>query len=136
MSLQVMECLAKYRPQKAIPDSTPKHIFIIPGATPDTPRGAVRVNRALLRRLRRRERLRPEAFQEKDEPLPEWTQALSPTQFLDYMIRAHKWCRVRIHRLGKGTWNRLRRVTARLSGQGSLARQSKAAHCNAILTPD
>ena len=136
MSLQLIECLAKYRPQKAISESTPSHIFIVPGKTPDAPRGAVRVNRSIMRKLRRLERLRPEAFQDKGEPLPDWVKALSPNQFLDYMIRARKWCRVKVHRLGGGTWNKLRRSAARLSVQGSSARQSKAAHCNAILTPD
>ena len=136
MSWQLIECLAKYRPQKAIQESTPSHIFIVPGKTPDAPRGSVRVNRSIMRKLRRLERLRPEAFHEKDEILPDWVKALSPNQFLDYMIRARKWCRVRVHRLGGGTWNKLRRSAARLSVQGSPARQSKAPPCNAILTPD
>ena len=136
MSLQLIECLAKYRPQKAIQESTPSHIFIVPGKTPDAPRGSVRVNRSIMRTLRRLERLRPEAFQEKDEILPDWVKALSPNQFLDYMIRARKWCRVKVHRLGGGTWNKLRRAAARIGMQSGPARQSKAALCNAILTPD
>ena len=136
MSLQVIECLAKYRPQKAIPESTPSHIFIVPGKTPDAPRGSVRVNRSIMRKLRRLKRLRPEAFQEKDEILPDWVKALSPNQFLDYMIRARKWCRVKVHRLGGGTWNKLRRAAARIGMRSGLARQSKTAPCNAILTPD
>ena len=136
MSLQLIECLAKYRPQKPLPESTPSHIFIVPGKTPDAPRGSVRVNRSILRKLRRLERLRPEAFHEKGEPLPDWVKALSPNQFLDYMIRAHKWCRVRVHGLGGGTWNKLRRSAARLDLRVGNARQSKAMPCNAILTPD
>ena len=136
MSFQVIECLVKCRPQKPIPDSTPTHVFIIPSASPDAPRGSVRVNRSIMRKLRRLERLRLEAFQDKSEPLPDWVKALSPNQFLDYMIRARKWCRVKVHRLGGGTWNKLRRAAAKIGMRSGLARQSKAALCNAILTPD
>ena len=131
-----MECLAKCGLHRHIPDSTPQHIFIVPSADPDAPKAAVRVNRSILRKLRRLERLRPEAFEEKDEPLPDFVKAFSTNQFLDYMIRTHNWCRVKVHNLGGGTWNKLRRATAKLSGQDNSARLNMAVLCNAILTPD
>ena len=136
MSLQVMGCLAMCGLQRRIPDSTPQHIFVVPSADPDTPKGAIRVNRSILRKLRRLERLKPEVFLEKDEPLPDFVKAFSPTQFLDYMIRTKNWSRVRVHNLRKGTWNKLRRAVVRLGLQAGLAGSSDTATCNAILTPD
>ena len=136
MSLQVMGCLGKCGLQKAIPDSTPQHIFVVPSNNPDAPQGAVCVNRSILRKLRRLERLRPESFYEKGVPNPAWVKALSPNQFLDYMIRVHKWCRVKVHRLGGGTWNKLRRATAKLGLQMDLVSVPLATKCQALLSPD
>ena len=136
MSLQVIGCLAKYGLQERISDSTPSHIFVLPNANPDAPQRTVRVNRSILRKLRRLERLRPEAFLETPEPQLDWVKALSPAQYLDYMIRTQKWCRVKVHRLDETLRDRLRRVIRTLSLQGNDICLSMAMNCQALLSPD
>ena len=131
-----MGCLTKCGLQRPVPDSTPKNIFVVPSADPAAPKGAVRVNRSILRKLRRLERLKPEVFLEKDDPLPDFVKTFSPLQFLDYMIRTQNWVRVKMFGLGETLGERgLRRARA-LGLQGDWASLNMAAPCNAILAPD
>ena len=126
MQLQVLVCFAKLALPR-ITCSQPKHIFVLPTNEADSPLRAVRVNRAMARRLARIARLRPEAFNNKTDNLPDWVRALPAGQYLDYMIRVHKWNRVRVFGLS---------TRGRRANKGGVLSLGLAARCNAILMPE
>ena len=143
MRFHVVGCFAKPALRKTIPDSTPGHIFVVPSVNPDAPQAAVRVNRAILRKLRRLERLRPEVFTQKADLLPKWVKNLTPGQFMDYMIRTQNWCRVRCFGLsrcrGRSRRRRRRVFKARRSQPHAVYLAlylGRAASCQALLAPD
>lgn len=140
MSLQVSACLelTTSLAKSALPKlaSKPSHIFVLPSADPSAPQQAVRVNRSIMRKLRRLERLRPDVFLKKPEPLPDWVRDLSPTQYLEYLIRVHRWSRVRSYRLGAKWRDKLRHAVEGLVLQGDAGSLRWALTCNALITPD
>ena len=126
MQLQIAACLARVSLPRIV-CSQPQHIFVLPTETDDAPRQAVRVNRAMARRLARIARLRPEAFTDKTSNPPDWVRALPAGQYLDYMIRVYKWNRVRVFGLS---------TRGRRANKGGVVSFGMPAFCNAILTPE
>ena len=126
MQLQIAACLM-ILPLPRIVCSQPHHIFVLPTETDDAPRQAVRVNRAMARRLARIARLRPEAFSNWSNSPPDWVLSLPAGQYLNYMIRVYKWNRVRVFGLS---------TRGRRQNKGSVLSFGIAAYCNAILMPE
>jgi len=130
MQLQIATCLTIV-PLPRIVCSQPKHIFVLPTVEgedeAEAPRRALRVNRAMSRRLARIARLRPEAFSDWSGAPPDWVRALPVGQYLDYMIRVHKWNRVRVFGLS---------TRGRRANRGGVLSLGQPANCNAILMPE
>ena len=80
--------------------STPTHIVHIPSSEPDAPRKAVRVNRAMMRRLRRLVRLRGASYFDGPSVGDECRRlGLTLRQYQDYLIRCQGYSRVRVYGL-------------------------------------
>ena len=115
----------------------PSHIWVAPSANPDAPVRAVRVNRSIMRKLRRLQRIHPPSFFDKPAYRPEGTrEELSMSQYLEYMIRKNKWSRVRVHKLGLTRADLMQRSVGLLCLQGDSAILAMAASCNAPMSPD
>lgn len=120
-----------------LPVSQPSHMWHVPSAAPNAPARAVRVNRSILRKLRRLERLYPPSYFDGPAYRPEGARPdLSESQYLEYMIRLHRWSRVRTHGLGLRRRDRMLRVIACLDLQGAAASLGLSGICHAPLTPD
>jgi len=104
------------------------------------PLRAVRLNRSLKRKLARMQRrglvgspsLRAEESQEESQ----MEGSLSPTQFLEHMIRTRNWSRVRVYHLGFKRKD-LRRIAVMWTGlQGCHKALAESLMCRAPLCPD
>ena len=117
--------------------STPTHIVHIPSSEPDAPRKAVRVNRAMMRRLRRLVRLRGASYFDGPSVGDECRRlGLTLRQYQDYLIRCQGYSRVKMHGLG---WDRgARMMRSIFCGllQGDAASLMRAGLCGARLSPD
>ena len=119
------------------PQSTPTHIVHTPSSEPDAPRKAVRVNRAMMRRLRRLIRLRGASYFDGPSVAGECKRlGLTLRQYQDYLIRCQGYSRVQMHGLGLG--RRARMVRSIFCGllQGDAASLMRAGICAARLSPD
>jgi len=117
--------------------STPTHIVHIPSSEPDAPRKAVRVNRAMMRRLRRLLRLREASYFDGPSVSDECARlGLTLRQYREYLIRCQGYSRVRVYGLG---WGRLAMVLRSIFCsvlQGDAASLMRAGVCAARLSPD
>ena len=111
----------------------PSHIFVIPNADGSKPARALRVNRSLARKLARLRRIRPASAFDGPAYRPEGTRPdLNETQYLEYMIRKHRWSRVRIHRLGL-SWREVVKQSENAPCDMTFIR---TLICSAIIAPD
>jgi len=116
--------------------SQPSHIFRLPSTNPAVPARCVRVNRSMLRKLRRIQRLRPQDF-DGTAYRPAGTRPdLSNSQYLEWMIRKYKWNRVRIHRLGGRRSVALFKCLTARKFRGNSACVGRALLCHAPISPD
>ncbi len=117
--------------------STPSHIVHIPASEPDAPRKAVRVNRAMMRRLRRLVRLHGESYFDGPSVADECERlGLNLRQYQDYLIRCQGYSRVQIYGLGWGRHRRFMRALICAALQGDAASLVRKAICAARLSPD
>ena len=114
----------------------PRPRFVIQYGDDEGPLRTVRLNLSLKRKLARMQRrglvgsprLRAEESQIDD--------SLSPTQFLEHMIRTRNWSRVRVYHLGWGRKD-LQRIAVMSAGlQGCLKALAQSLMCRAPLCPD
>jgi len=117
--------------------SMPSHIVHMPSSNPDAPRKAVRVNRAIMRRLRRLLRLREASYFDGPSVSDECARlGLTLRQYREYLIRCQGYSRVRVYGLG---WGRLAMVLRSIFCsvlQGDAASLMRAGVCAARLSPD
>ena len=114
----------------------PKPRFVMQYGDDEGPMRAVRLNRSLKRKLARMQRrglvgsphLRAEESQFED--------ALSPTQFLEHMIRTRNWSRVRVYHLGLTRKDRRRIAVIWADLQGCRKAIAESLMCRAPLCPD
>ena len=119
------------------PQSTPTHIVHIPSSEPDAPHKAVRVNRAMMRRLRRLVRLRGASYFDGPSVADECKRlGLTLRQYQDYLIRCQGYSRVQMHGLGWGRLVRMMRAIFCRLLQGDAASLMRAELCAARLSPD
>ena len=117
--------------------STPSHIFHLPTSEPGAPQKSVRVNRAMMRRLKRLIRLRGASYFEGPSVGAECARlGLTLRQYRDYMIRCRGYSRVRIFGLGLGRRALLLRSIFCGLLQGDAASLGRPAVCGARLRPD
>lgn len=117
--------------------STPSHIFHLPTSEPGAPQKSVRVNRAMMRRLRRLMRLRGASYFEGPSVSAECARlGLTLRQYRDYMIRCRGYSRVRIYGLGLGRRAMMLRSIFCGLLQGDAASLRRSAICGARLSPD
>ena len=118
----------------------PKPRFVMQYGDDDGPLRTVRLNRSLKRKLARMQRrglvgsprLRAEESQEESQI----DDSLSPTQFLEHMVRTRNWSRVRVYRLGL-TRKDLRRIAVMWASlQGCRRTLTESQMCRAPLCPD
>ena len=118
----------------------PRPRFVIQYGDDEGPLRTVRLNRSLKRKLARMQRrglvgsprLRSEESQEESQI----DDSLSPTQFLEHMIRTRNWSRVRVYHLGWGRKD-LQRIAVMSAGlQGCLKALAQSLMCRAPLCPD
>lgn len=115
----------------------PSHIWTVPSANPNAQVRAVRVNRSIMRKLRRLQRLHPPSYFDGPAYRPRGTREdLSENQYLEYMIRKHKWSRVRIYGLGLTRADLMQRSISLLCLQGNGTHFAMSAMCNAPISPD
>jgi len=117
--------------------STPTHIVHIPSSEPDAPRKAVRVNRAMMRRLKRLVRLRGASYFDGPSVGDECKRlGLTLRQYQDYLIRRMGYSRLRMHGLGLGRHARVLRSIFCGLLQGDAASLMRAGIYAARLSPD
>jgi len=117
--------------------STPTHIIHIPSTEPDAPRKAVRVNRAIMRRLTRLVRLRGASYFDGPSIADECKRlGLTLRQYQDYLIRCMGYSRVQMHGLGWGRRAMLLQSVFCRGLQGDTASLMRAGLCAARLSPD
>ena len=117
--------------------SEPSHIFHVPSADPEAPPRAVRVNRSMMRRLKRLQRLRPPSSFDGPTMGDELRRlGLTMAQYIEYMIRRKKWSRVAVHRLGLSRIALMWRAVNNAALQGDGRSLLRAMACNARIEPD
>lgn len=117
--------------------SQPSHIFRLPSSGPCEPPRAVRVNRSMMRKLRRLQRLQPAIRFDGPAYRPIGTRPdLSDAQYLEYMIRRHKWNRVRIHGLGERRSVALFKSMTAKRLLGFATKLAAPLMCHAPISPD
>lgn len=117
--------------------SMPSHIVHMPSTNPDAPRKAVRVNRAIMRRLRRLLRLREASYFDGPSVSDECARlSLTLRQYREYLIRCQGYSRVQMHGLGWGRHARMLRAILCGLLQGDAASLMRADICAARLSPD
>ena len=117
--------------------SEPSHIFHVPSADPEAPPRAVRVNRSMMRRLKRLQRLRPPSSFDGPTMGDELRRlGLTLAQYIDYMIRRKKWSRVAVHRLGLSRIALMWQAVNDAALQGDGRSLLRAMACNARIEPD
>lgn len=111
-------------------------IFELPCSDPEAIPTCIKVNRSMLRKLKRLERLgRAQAF----ETLPHEMAAvegLSPTQYLEYMIRHQTWSRAKVYGLGPSLREKIRAAMTATALRGSADHLARLEHCAAPISPD
>lgn len=130
LSFQILACLSSI--QKHL--SKPR--LVIRYGDDTGPMRKVRLNRAIKRKLARMQRRGLIGAPRLSAEEAQIDESLSPTQFVEYMIRTKKCSRVRIYHLGWGrkAWRRMAVMWADLQGCG--AALAKRLLCRAPLTPD
>ena len=136
MSGCVMQCLSAL-PKRDI--SLGQHVVLWPAPEGHgSPICALQLNRSLARRLRRLARRgTPKddfnllGFQESTD-----TSHLSPTQYLEWMIRVYRWGRTKIYGLNATRRDLMRRAVESLRLQGDALCLAKAMVSSAPLSPD
>lgn len=133
----VMYCLSALPKREA---SLGQHIVLWP-----SPKGyaapicALRVSRSLARRLRR---LRTRGYDDEDDfnllryQKSTKTDHLSPTQYLEWMIRIYRWGRTKIYGLNLGRAELLWLAVSAATLQGPMGCLQKSISCAAPLSPD
>lgn len=117
--------------------STPSHIFHLPTSEPGAPQKSVRVNRAMMRRLRRLMRLRGASYFDGPSVGAECARlGLTLRQYREYMIRCRGYSRVRIFGLGLGRRAMVLRSIFYGLLQGDAASLQRPAMCGPRLSPD
>lgn len=117
--------------------SEPSHIFQVPSADPEAPPRAVRVNRSMMRRLKRLQRLRPPSSFDGPTMGDELRRlGLTMAQYIEYMIRRKKWSRVAVHRLGLSRIALMWWAVNNAALQGDGRSLLRAMACNARIEPD
>jgi len=114
--------------------STPTHIVHIPSSEPDAPLKAVRVNRAMMRHLRRLVSLRGASYFDGPSVADECKRlGLTLRQYQDYLIRRMGYSRVRMHGLG---WAMVLQSIFCEALQGDAASLRRTGICAVRLSPD
>ena len=117
--------------------SEPSHIFQLPSADPSAPARAVRVNRSMLRKLRRLRRVHPPSyFNSPAYRLAGPRDDLSTGQYLELLIRLYGWNRVLTYRLGRIKRKSIGISRWRFRLKGRAVNLDMAVICNALLSPD
>jgi len=117
--------------------STPSHLFHLPTSEPGAPQKSVRVNRAMMRRLKRLLRLRGASYFEGPSVGAECARlGLTLRQYREHLIRCMGYSRVRLFGLG---WGRRARVLWSIFCgllQGDAASLLRPGMSGARLSPD
>ena len=117
--------------------STPSHTFHLPTSEPGASQKSVRVNRAMMRRLKRLIRLRGASYFEGPSVGAGCARlGLTLRQYRDYMIRCRGYSRVRLFSLGLGRRAMMLRSIFCVSLRGDAASLRRAGVCGARLSPD
>ena len=115
----------------------PSHIFEVPSSDVSAPRRAVRVNRSMMRKLRRLQRLHPPSYFDGPSMGDELKRlGFTMTQYMNYMVRRKKWSRVQVFGLGMRRRDFMGQAFTLLSLRGAAQNFAMADMCHAILEPD
>jgi hypothetical protein len=130
LSYHILACLS------SIKNHLSKPRVVIQYGDDAGPMQKVTLNRALKRKLARMQRRGLIGAPRISAEEAQIDESLSPTQFIEYMIRTKKCSRIRIFHLGWGRkeWRRMAVIWAGL--QGCRAALAKNLLCRAPLTPD
>ena len=136
MQLQLSSYLEKAAMPRS-PATEPSHIFQLPSSDASAPARTVRVNRSMMRKLLRLQRLYPPSYFEGPSLGDELKRLnLTMVQYIEYMIRCKKWSRVRVYGLGAVKSKSSGQAQERFRLRGRAINLEMAGRCNALLSPD